>query len=166
MFPLRQDDHLRTELEASPRRRGAGPQGALGDAQAARRERLQHAAHRPVEQQHGFVEARGVEWPSRTQARLHRARQRDVQFGPQLAALAYRGVPDIRVIVFRGEGLRGFCAGADIKEQRGAENSLQVRKRMEAGMKERGIDMSGGPGQMKMCLSRESLDSGQWQGEF
>ncbi len=39
--------------------------------------------------------------------------------------------PAIRVIVIRGEGPRGFCAGADIKERRGTENSLQVRRRME-----------------------------------
>jgi enoyl-CoA hydratase/carnithine racemase len=37
----------------------------------------------------------------------------------------------VRVIVFRGEGERGFCAGADIKERRGPETSIQVRQRME-----------------------------------
>lgn len=37
----------------------------------------------------------------------------------------------IRVIVIRGEGERGFCAGADIKERRAAETSLQVRRRMQ-----------------------------------
>ena len=39
--------------------------------------------------------------------------------------------PAIAVIVIRGEGPRGFCAGADIKERRGEETSLQVRRRME-----------------------------------
>ncbi|MBA1277954.1 MULTISPECIES: enoyl-CoA hydratase/isomerase family protein [Pseudomonadaceae] len=39
--------------------------------------------------------------------------------------------PQVRVIVIRGEGERGFCAGADIKERRGEETSLQVRQRME-----------------------------------
>jgi enoyl-CoA hydratase len=39
--------------------------------------------------------------------------------------------PQVRVIVVRGEGERGFCAGADIKERRGEETSLQVRQRME-----------------------------------
>ena len=39
--------------------------------------------------------------------------------------------PQIHVIVIRGEGARGFCAGADIKEKRGPESSLQVRRRME-----------------------------------
>ena len=52
-----------------------------------------------------------------------------------------RGVPEalaqlqadaqVRVIVVRGEGPRGFCAGADIKERRGPETSVQVRRRME-----------------------------------
>jgi enoyl-CoA hydratase len=39
--------------------------------------------------------------------------------------------PSVRVIVIRGQGPRGFCAGADIKERRAAETSLQVRQRME-----------------------------------
>jgi len=39
--------------------------------------------------------------------------------------------PTVRVIVIRGEGPRGFCAGADIKERREAETSLQVRRRMQ-----------------------------------
>jgi enoyl-CoA hydratase/carnithine racemase len=52
-----------------------------------------------------------------------------------------RGVPaalaeleadaDVRVVVIRGEGARGFCAGADIKESRGPETSVQVRRRMQ-----------------------------------
>ncbi len=39
--------------------------------------------------------------------------------------------PSVNVIVIRGEGPRGFCAGADIKESRGAETSVQVRRRMQ-----------------------------------
>ncbi|KAF3996167.1 enoyl-CoA hydratase/isomerase family protein [Glaciimonas immobilis] len=38
---------------------------------------------------------------------------------------------EIRIIVFRGEGTRGFCAGADIKEKRAAETSIEVRQRIE-----------------------------------
>src|SRR5471032_3042075 len=37
----------------------------------------------------------------------------------------------IRVIVFRGAGERGFCAGADIKEQRAPETAIEVRQRMQ-----------------------------------
>ncbi len=47
-------------------------------------------------------------------------------------ALAELGADEsVRVIVMRGDGSRGFCAGADIKEKRAAETSLQVRRRME-----------------------------------
>ena len=38
---------------------------------------------------------------------------------------------DIRVVVLKGAGLRGFCAGADIKERRGPETSIEVRNRMQ-----------------------------------
>ena len=38
----------------------------------------------------------------------------------------------------------------------------EARKQMEAMMKQRGVDMSGG-GDMKICLSKDSLDPGQWQ---
>jgi hypothetical protein len=41
----------------------------------------------------------------------------------------------------------------------------EQRRQVEAMMKERGVDMGGGPGQMKICLSKESLDQGRWQGE-
>ena len=39
------------------------------------------------------------------------------------------------------------------------------RKKMEAMMKERGIDMSGGAGKIRMCLDKESLNEGHWQGK-
>lgn len=39
--------------------------------------------------------------------------------------------PQVCTIVIRGEGPRGFCAGADIKEKRGMESSIEVRQRME-----------------------------------
>lgn len=41
----------------------------------------------------------------------------------------------------------------------------EQRKKIEAMMKERGVDMSGGPGRMRICLSKESLDQGRWQGD-
>jgi len=43
--------------------------------------------------------------------------------------------------------------------------SPEMRKRMEDNMKQHGVDMSGGAGNMKMCMTRESLDQGRWQGE-
>ena len=47
-------------------------------------------------------------------------------------ALAYLdAASQVRVILIRGEGERGFCAGADIKEQRAPETAVQVRRRME-----------------------------------
>ncbi len=55
----------------------------------------------------------------------------DIRRGVPAALAEIEADPAIRVIVIRGEGPRGFCAGADIKEQRQAENSLQVRRRME-----------------------------------
>jgi hypothetical protein len=38
----------------------------------------------------------------------------------------------------------------------------EARKQIEAMMKQRGVDMGGG-GDMKICLSKDSLDPGQWQ---
>jgi hypothetical protein len=43
--------------------------------------------------------------------------------------------------------------------------SPEMRARIEAGMKQHGVDMSGGAGNMKMCMTRESLDQGRWQGD-
>ncbi len=39
-----------------------------------------------------------------------------------------------------------------------------MRKRMEANMKKHGVDMSGEPGTVRMCQTKESLDQGRWQG--
>lgn len=41
----------------------------------------------------------------------------------------------------------------------------EMRKRMEANMKQQGVDMSGGAGNMKICMTRESLDEGRWRSE-
>src|SRR5437773_1645240 len=38
--------------------------------------------------------------------------------------------PEVRVIILRGEGTRGFCAGADIKESRAEETSVAARRRI------------------------------------
>ncbi len=40
----------------------------------------------------------------------------------------------------------------------------EARKQMEAAMREKGIDMGAGDGSLKVCMSRESLDQGGWQG--
>ena len=55
----------------------------------------------------------------------------DIRLGvPQALQLLEQDMA-IRVIVFRGAGERGFCAGADIKEKRGPETAIEVRQRME-----------------------------------
>lgn len=41
----------------------------------------------------------------------------------------------------------------------------EQRKRMQAMMKERGVDMSGGMNKLKICLDKASLDQGRWQGQ-
>lgn len=39
------------------------------------------------------------------------------------------------------------------------------RQQIEAMMKARGVDMSGGMNKLKICLDKSSLDQGHWQGE-
>jgi Protein of unknown function (DUF3617) len=39
----------------------------------------------------------------------------------------------------------------------------EMREKMAAMMKERGVDMSGGAGGTKICMTRDSLDQGKWQ---
>ncbi|MDE8654506.1 enoyl-CoA hydratase/isomerase family protein [Novosphingobium album (ex Liu et al. 2023)] len=41
--------------------------------------------------------------------------------------------PETRVILLRGEGARGFCAGADVKEERGGETALEAHRRLSLG---------------------------------
>lgn len=55
----------------------------------------------------------------------------DIRIGIPQALELLDADKEIRVIVFRGEGARGFCAGADIKEKRAAETSFEVRQRIE-----------------------------------
>ena len=40
-----------------------------------------------------------------------------------------------------------------------------MRRQMEARMKQQGVDLSGGLGDMKVCLSRQSLEQNNWQGQ-
>lgn len=53
--------------------------------------------------------------------------------------------PNIRIIVIRGEGARGFCAGADIKEQRPPETAFEVRQRIEKKRWIEALDQVGKP---------------------
>lgn len=55
----------------------------------------------------------------------------DIRRGVPAALAELDADPSVRVIVIRGAGERGFCAGADIKERRAAESSVQVRRRMQ-----------------------------------
>ena len=55
----------------------------------------------------------------------------DIRRGVPEALRMLDADPVVRVIVVRGDGPRGFCAGADIKEQRGPETTVEVRRRME-----------------------------------
>lgn len=55
----------------------------------------------------------------------------DIRTGFPAALEALDRDPEIRVIVVRGAGERGFCVGADIKEQRPPESAVEVRQRME-----------------------------------
>ena len=56
------------------------------------------------------------------------AMNRALRLGYVAALHAFDDDPDVSVIVIRGEGPRGFCAGADIKEQRNADSLTELRK--------------------------------------
>lgn len=40
----------------------------------------------------------------------------------------------------------------------------EQRKQVEAMMKQHGVDMTSGPGKLRICLNKESLNQGRWQG--
>ena len=69
----------------------------------------------------------------------------DIRRGVPAALAELDSDPEVRVIVIRGEGPRGFCAGADIKERRGPETSVQVRRRMENARWIEALDRTGKP---------------------
>lgn len=69
----------------------------------------------------------------------------EIRFGVPHALRDLESDPCIRVIVIRGDGPRGFCAGADIKEQRGPETTIEVRQRMENARWIEAIDASQKP---------------------
>lgn len=70
-------------------------------------------------------------WIVLTRAEQINAINDDIRFGVPQALRQLDSDPAIRVIVIRGDGPRGFCAGADIKEQRPPETAIEIRQRME-----------------------------------
>ncbi len=54
----------------------------------------------------------------------------DIRFGVPQALRDFDTDPGVQAIIIRGEGERGFCAGADIKEQRPPESAVELRQRM------------------------------------
>ena len=73
----------------------------------------------------------GVGWIVLTRPDQINAINDEIRHGVPEALKALDADPMIAAIVIRGEGERGLCAGADIKEQRGVETSIEVRQRME-----------------------------------
>lgn len=78
-----------------------------------------------------FLQVEGsVGWVVLTRADQINAINDEIRTGVPQALQALDSNPEVRVIVIRGDGTRGFCAGADIKETRPAETSIEVRHRM------------------------------------
>jgi enoyl-CoA hydratase len=73
----------------------------------------------------------GVGWITLNRPAQINAINDEIRRGVPLALAQLEADPQIRAIVIQGAGKRGFCAGADIKERRAPETSLQVRRRME-----------------------------------
>jgi enoyl-CoA hydratase/carnithine racemase len=73
----------------------------------------------------------GLGWIVLTRPAQINAINDDIRSGVPQALRELEADAAIRVILIRGDGPRGFCAGADIKEQRGAETAIEVRRRME-----------------------------------
>lgn len=69
----------------------------------------------------------------------------EIRHGVPHALRAFEHDAAVRVIVIRGEGARGFCAGADIKETRAPETSIEVRRRMEGARWIEAIDVAQKP---------------------
>ncbi|GAB3101757.1 enoyl-CoA hydratase/isomerase family protein [Pseudomaricurvus hydrocarbonicus] len=73
-----------------------------------------------------------VGWVVLTRAEQINAINDDIRVGVPQALRLLDSDPVIRTIVIRGDGPRGFCAGADIKEQRPQETAIEIRQRMDA----------------------------------
>lgn len=89
------------------------------------------AAEPAVRVERGSGAQQGIGWVVLNRPAQVNAINDDIRRGVPQALAELEADDAIRVIVFRGEGPRGFCAGADIKERRGEETSLQVRQRIE-----------------------------------
>jgi enoyl-CoA hydratase len=88
----------------------------------------QEVAHKPAVE----VERRGaIGWIVLNRPDQINAINDDIRRGVPAALAELDSDPSVRVIVIRGAGARGFCAGADIKEQRADESSVKVRRRMQ-----------------------------------
>ena len=69
----------------------------------------------------------------------------DIRSGIPQALDCLEADKNIRVIVFRGAGQRGFCSGADIKETRPPESAFEVRQRLEKKRWIEALDQVGKP---------------------
>ncbi|BFM08278.1 enoyl-CoA hydratase/isomerase family protein [Halioxenophilus aromaticivorans] len=74
----------------------------------------------------------GIGWVILTRPEQINAINDDIRYGVPEALSLLDLDSEISVIVIRGEGPRGFCAGADIKEKRPIETSIEIRQRMGA----------------------------------
>jgi enoyl-CoA hydratase/carnithine racemase len=70
-------------------------------------------------------------WVVLTRAAQINAINDDIRQGVPQALRELDADPAVRVIAIRGDGARGFCAGADIKEKRAPETAIEVRRRMQ-----------------------------------
>jgi enoyl-CoA hydratase/carnithine racemase len=78
-----------------------------------------------------LVERRGgVGWITLNRPKSVNAIDDSIRHGLPTALRELDADPAIRAIVVRGGGTRGFCAGADIKEQRAPETPLEAHRRM------------------------------------
>ncbi|MFC5477843.1 enoyl-CoA hydratase/isomerase family protein [Massilia suwonensis] len=73
----------------------------------------------------------GLGWVVLTRPGQINAINDDIRHGVPQALRELDADPAIRVILIRGAGERGFCAGADIKEKRATETAIEVRRRMQ-----------------------------------
>ena len=73
----------------------------------------------------------GLGWVVLTRPGQINAINDDIRHGVPQALRELDADPAIRVILIRGAGERGFCAGADIKEKRAPETAIEVRRRMQ-----------------------------------